>query len=315
MNKVGFFFVFSLWLPLTTNAFELAAGLTPPKQQKILINYSGLFHDKSDFPQERASTSYQTADFSIPVYKSEVDSVTVSLSGTQFSVRPAQNNFSELYDLKLGLGYTKALDEQRLWSVSARYGSASDKPFEAANVTTLGMTAFYSFPSDETSRWLLLVDYSNNRPILNNIPLPGFAYFYYPSKEFRAVFGAPFASINWNFSEKWGLDLFALVPWILKSSLSYKLNEYARVYSGIDFSQVTYYLYGRQNEKDRLFYDEKKIFLGLKTPLSKNVFAEIEAGHAFDRSFFISENYTTNPEAPVDIGNAYYGKLSVKMFF
>ncbi|WP_374079846.1 hypothetical protein [Bdellovibrio bacteriovorus] len=310
--KVSQIFFATLFFSLPTYAFELAAGLTPPSQQKVMLSYSGLFYDKSDFPQERASTSYQTMNFVAPVYKTETEAVSLSLSGTQLAVKPGQGNLSELYDLQVGLGYTKALDDKRLWSVSARYGSASDKPFEDSTVTTLGVTAFYSYPSDETSRWLLLLDYSNNRPILNEIPLPGFAYFYAPSKTFRGVFGVPFVSLNWDYAEKWGMEVFTLVPWIFKASVNYKLNEYARIYTGVDFSQVTYYLYGRQNRNDRLFYDEKKVFLGVKSPLSKSVFAELEMGHAFDRAFFVDENYTTNPDNPVEIGNAFYGKVSLR---
>lgn len=307
--------MFLCLIPALSFSFEMAAGLTPPGKQKISLNYSGLFHDKSDFPQERASTSYQSLDFSAPIYKDENESISVSLGASQFSIRPAQNGFSELYDLKFGMAYTKAIDENRLWSVSARYGSASDKPFEDSTVSTLGLTAFYSYPTDETRRWLWLVDYSNNRPILNNLPLPGFAYFYTPSKSFRAVFGAPFASINWSYSEKWALEVFTFVPWIFKGSINYKLNDFARVYTGVDFSQVTYFLHGRKENKERLFYDEKKIFVGVKSPLSKNIFAELEAGHAFDRAFFVAENYTTRPDNPVDIGNAYYGKIVLRLFF
>jgi len=296
-------------------AFEMLGGLTPPSQQKVMLSYSGLFHDKSDFPQERASTSLQSLDFSAPVYKTETQGVSLNLSASELAVKPAQGSLSELYDLKIGGTYTKVVDDKRLWAVSVRYGSASDKPFKDASVSTVGATWFYSYPSDETGRWLWLVDYSNNRPILNNIPLPGFAYFYTPSKDFRGVFGVPFAAINWGYSEKWALDIFALVPWIFKGSINYKLNDFARVYTGLDFSQVTFLPFDRPHKEDRLFYDEKKVFVGIKSPLSKNVFAELEAGHAFDRAFFIAENYTLDPDNPVEVGNAFYGKLTLRLFY
>lgn len=287
-------------------------GLTPPAQQRTVLSYTGLFFDKAEFPQERASTSYQSVDFSTPIYKSDLQSVSLNLSGTQYLVDPAQNEISGLYDIKFGLGYTRVIDDKRLWSVNARYGSASDRPFESADVTTLGVTAFYSYPDDESSRWLLLVDYSNNRPILNNIPLPGFAYFYNPSKEFRSVLGIPFATFNRQFSEKYGWDFFTLVPWIIKTSVYYKVTDFAKLYAGVDFSQITYYLYGRQNKDDRLFYDDKKIFVGIKSPISKQIFADLEAGHSFDRRFFIDENYVPDPDNAVSIGNAFYFKLSLR---
>lgn len=313
-KKIVLFSLISL-APIVGLAFELGSGLIPPSQQKVILNYTGLFHESAQFPQGNAAISYQMMDFSSPVYRSDGDSLSLSLGGNQLSIKPAQSNYSELYDLKFGLAYTKAIDEKRLWSVSARYGSASDKPFEDSSVTTFGLTALYSFPDDETGRWLLLLDYSNNRPILNNIPLPGFAYFYQPSKEFRAVFGAPFASLNWQYSEKWGLEVFTLVPWIFKGSVSYKLNDFAKVYSGVDFSQITYYLYGRQNIKERLFFDEKKIFVGFKSPLSKNILFEFEIGHAFDRALFVAENYSTHPDMPLNIGDAAYAKLALKLFY
>lgn len=303
------------FLSTNAHAYDIGTGLTPPRHQKVIFAYSGLFAESAEFPAGSATTSFQSLEFSAPIYRTDVNAVTLNLSAEQLSFTPEQNQYSKLYDLKVGLGYTKAIDDQRLWSISGRYGSASDKPFADASVTTFGMTAFYSYPAKENNRWLLLVDYSNNRPILNNIPLPGFAYFYQPSKEFRAVFGIPFATINWQYSDKWIVEFFTIVPWILKTSLNYKITEAARIYTGIDFSQVTYYLQGRTNDDERLFYDQKTLFVGVKSPLSANITADLEVGHSFDRSLFAAENYTTSPDNPVDIGNAYYAKLGFRFFY
>ncbi|MGZ3771754.1 MAG: hypothetical protein ACXWRG_18905 [Bdellovibrio sp.] len=310
------FIILVLFSVENLHAFEMAAGLTPPKLQKTIISYSGIFHKSSSFDKQSAGTSFQSIDFSTPLYKTDQDAINLKLTGEQFSIRPPHVTYSDLYDLRLSLGYTKTIDENRLWSVSGRYGSASDKPFSESSVSTFGMTAFYSFPSEAgPHRWLLLVDYSNNRPILNNLPLPGFAYFYQPSKEFRAIFGAPFASINWQFSENWGMEFFTLVPWIFKGSVSYKVTDFANLYGGMDFSQATYYIAGRSNYKDRLFYDEKKVFVGLKSPLSQTTVAELELGHSFDRSLFVAENYKTRPDDALDIGNAFYVKVSLRFFY
>lgn len=315
MVKTFFLFAISLFFSLPSQAFDFISGLTPPNKQRTMLGYSGLIHGSSAFPGGDAAVSFQTLDFITPLYKTEDEAVSLSLNSNQLSVRPTQSNLSELYDLRMGLTYTKALSETRLWSVQTRYGSASDRPFADSTVDTLGVTGFYSFSNDETSRWLLLVDYSNNRPILNNLPLPGFAYFYNPSKEFRGVFGAPFASINWSFTETLSLDLFTIVPWVLKGSVNYKINEFAKAYVGIDFSQVTYYLYGRENLKERLFYDEKKIFVGAKSPLSRSIFAELEIGQAFDRAVFVAENYKLKPDNPIGIDPAPYAKLGLRFLF
>lgn len=260
--------------------------------------------------------TYQALSISTPVWKTEKEIVSVSLSGNQLSVRPTQSNISELYDLRLGLGYTKMLENDRVWSVSARYGSASDRPFKDGSVSTLGATAIYSYPSSSPDgRWLLLLDYSNNRPILNNIPLPGFAYFHTPSEKFRGIYGAPFANISWRFIDQWSLEFFTLFPWIIQGSLNYHINDYAKVYTGLDFSQMTYYIFGRANKNDRLFYDEKKLFLGIKSPLNKITFVELETGYAFDRRFFSDENYQRDPTNAVLVENAPYLKLNLRFRF
>lgn len=313
MNRLIALVLLLLSVSSSTFAFELAQGLTPPAQQRTTINYIGFFYDKAEFPQESANMRFQLLDLSTPVHKTETESVGLSFSGSQLKVDPSQNGHSELYDIKFGMSYTKVIGEKRMWSVLMNYGSASDKPFYDPTVSTLGLTAFYSYPSDEKSSWLLLANYSNNRPILNNIPLPGFAWFYYPSKELRLVLGAPFASINWQFADQWGMTFFTLVPWIVKGSVYYKINAFAQAYTGMDFNQVTYLVYGRENRDDRLFYDEKKIFIGVKSPISKTVFADFEVGHAFDRRFFQAENYEINPGNQVDIGNAYYAKLALRI--
>lgn len=296
-------------------AQDLAAGLTPPKFQKASVSYSGLFHQEAAFPTGQGATSFQSANIYIPFAKTDGDAWSASLSGNELAITPTQGELSRFYDLKVGLGYTKALDEQRLWSANVRFGSASDRLFANPSVSTLGATWFYSYPADETARWMFLVDYSNNRPILNNIPLPGFAYFYQPDKSFRLVVGAPFASVTWDFHEKWGMEGITFVPWVIKGSFYYKLNDYAKIYTGLDFSQITYYRAERIHKKERVFFDEKKLFVGAKTPLSKNIFVEIETGHAFDRAFFEAEDYEIDPEQPISIANAFYGKLSLRYIF
>lgn len=304
-------------LLLSTNeraaAFELAQGLTPPALQRGSFRYTGLFHENADFAQARAITDYNLLEVSAPVYKTETESVGLSFSGSQLRIRPEQNGFSSLYEIKFGANFTQVLEEKRLWSAMVNYGSASDKPFQDRSVNTLGLTALYSMPSDATSSWIFLINYSNNRPILNNIPLPGFAWFFNPSKEFRLVLGAPFAMTHWQFADQWGLNFFALVPWTIKGSIYYKIAPFAQAYTGLDFSQETYYLHGREKKEERLFYDEKKLFVGIKSPLSKTIFADFETGHAFDRSFFEAKNYQIHPDLRTELGNAYYAKLTLRL--
>lgn len=315
MIKSLFLFLPLFFVTTSAYAFELTAGLTPPNQQKTTFKYEGVFHDEADFETGDSALMQNGLSFSTPVFKSETSSLALAGRADEMKINPARGNLSGLYDIELGLTYTRILEERRMWAVTGSYGSASDKPFYTPEVSTLGLTALYMKPATEKNMWLFLVNYSNNRPILNNIPLPGFAYFYNPSKEFRGVFGAPFAMINWQFVENWSMNFFTLVPWVIKGSINYSIAGPTQAYFGLDFSQQTFLTYGRVNKEDRLFYDEKKFFVGLKSPISKEFAVELEAGHAFDRSFFIAENYERDPSDPLEVGNAFYIKTVVSARF
>lgn len=313
---VYYLFVIFALFTFKAEAFDLAAGLTPPNRQKVVLRYLGLFHKPAAFPSGQDSKVHkQNISLSVPVYKTETQSFTLSTRWEKLEVQPEQNDIADLYDIEFGASYSRVLDDKRMWAVSASYGSASDKPFRDNTVSTLGVTAFYAYPHDENSNWLLLVNYSNNRPILNNIPLPAFAYTYIPSPDFRLVVGAPFASIYHKFHDKFSYQFFALVPWVLKSSLNYHIAGPVQAYIGSDFSQSTFLPHGRENRKDRLFYDEKKLFLGFKMPVNKVVLVDAEIGHAFDRAFFVEENYEIDPSNPISVGNAYFAKIGIVAAF
>jgi hypothetical protein len=197
----------------------------------------------------------------------------------------------DLYEYVLGATYLRQLGEERSVSVNASFGSASDHPFADGSVDTLGATATYGFASSPRSKWLLLVNYSNNRPILNGIPLPGFAYTYVPSREFRLTVGAPFAAIYWQFAPDWSLTAFTVIPWVARASVAYRITGPVQLFASFDFSQQTFLRLGRANEKERIFYDEKKATLGVRSPLSSVLSAELEGGYAFGRRFFNAESY------------------------
>lgn len=295
-------------------AFEMS-GLLPPERQRTSGSFSGYSSSPAKIGEQNSAVAFQSAAVSVPLYKTQENAFTLGLQWSQLELQPQQAKYHHFFDQRLSLGYSQMLDQNDFWSLSLRYGSPSDKPFADEDLISFGGTFFYSQKKAEDTRWLWLVDYSNNRPILNNLPLPGFAYVYTPSKEFRLIVGAPFVSLNWEFHPNWVWDFSTLVPWTLKSTLGYKFMPFAKAYTGFDFSQLSYFLADREDSRERLFFDEKKIFVGISSPLAKFAFAEIESGYAFDREFFKSRNYQINPSNATGIGNAFYAKASLRFFF
>lgn len=308
-------------------AFDFG-GPQPPAQQKMSFRYSGVLEPKSSFGGEanKVGALQTNLNVSVPVLRSERDGVAITARYNWLNFfpnlpEPAQHPVlpsllqRDLYEIQAGLSYSHQFSERKIGSVSGSFGSASDQPFKNSSVDTVSATALYTFPGSETESWLLLLNYSNNRPILNNIPLPGFAYIYTPSKNFRGTFGVPFASLFWRFAESWSLTLFTVVPWVAKTQIGYSLMGPVQIFSGIDFSQMTYLLYGRKDSDERLYYDEKKVFLGIRSPLSRILFAELETGYAFGRRVFSATSYKLRPDYPIDIGASVYAKLGFSASF
>lgn len=301
--------VIALFFIDSSSAFDLETVMRPPSQQKVNLRFTGMLQ-----PAE-AGVLLTNFSASVPVFSGEKNRVTLTSRYHLLNFYPDQSRVSDLRDIQVGAAYSYQIEEKRMASISASFGSASDQPFKDSNVNTVSATALYTFPSSETESWLLLLNYSNNRPILNNIPLPGFAYIYAPSKEFRGTFGVPFASIYWQFIPQWSLTLFTVAPWVAKAQVAYSIAGPFQVFTGVDFSQMTYLQYGRVNKKERLYYDEKKAFIGAKSPLNQIFFVEIEAGYAFGRQLFAAEKYTANPVNPTELDASGYGKLSVSAAF
>ncbi|MBO9668602.1 MAG: hypothetical protein J7501_17520 [Bdellovibrio sp.] len=291
--------------------------MTPPGKQKTYISYSGSVQPDTKFESEDNKASLNRGTFTVggPVYQTEEESWTVTGLGHWLDLYPDQTTMPDLYQFDIGLTYSRTLGGGKFWAVNGNFGSASDKPFKDPSVNTAGANFFYVSPEDQVHTWIFLVNWSNNRPILNNIPIPGFAYVYTPSKTFRGTFGFPFAMLYWEFVDRWSLNLFTLIPWVVKTSVDYSIQGPMKLSLGLDFSQSTYYIYERQNRQDRLFYDEKRVYLGFKSPLSEKLMMEVEGGYSFDRKYFSAENYETHPKDAVYLGTSPYLKLLLTAAF
>lgn len=281
-------------------------GIGAPTFGKHNIKLSG-------FRQNQDRTESGTGTARITIYQDPKNTVTFNGNFTHTNIFPNDTGITDLYESNFGLSYSHIVGKDRAYSFFASYGTKTDKPYADSSVNTLNLNAAYSLSKNERGRWLFLLNYSNNRPFLNNIPLPFFAYTYIHSKDFVGTFGAPFASVFWRFHPKVSMTLFAVIPWILKAQVSYSILGPLQVYSGVDFSQQSYFQHGRSNNKERLFYEENKIFVGFKSPISKNIFFETEFGNSFNRQYFFAEDYSRNPKNPTRLTSSLFGRVSLNV--
>lgn len=313
----------SPWEKSSAQMMEMM-GMMGPARERVGIRTKGSYHPPSANagPGNSNRILSGSATAQALVFKGENDSIGINALFSAFHtdsnrVLP-QNNISLPHDLKnisFGTSYSHNLEPGKYWGLTASYGSASDRPFSGSDVQVIHANIFYGFPSSEWSNWILLLNYSNNRAFLNNIPLPGFAYIYRPSPTFRGIFGIPFAMIDWKFSPGWSLAVQQFGISKSKAELAYAVFGPVQTFVSGEYDQQPYLRAGRSGSADRLTYDEKRLLLGIRSPLSALLLAEISGGHAFDRSFFEASRYSRRNDNRVRMDNGMVLQLQLSARF
>jgi hypothetical protein len=297
----------------------LGAG---PGEGKVLIRTSGSIYDSAAVGEGTSTRMQQSLLLaSVPVAKTDTDtwSATASVAtlhtDNAFLLPSATRVPNTLQNINFGANYNHKLEGKKFWGVNLSYGSASDRPFSESSVSTVGANFSYLLSAEETSSWVLIVNYSNNRPILNNVPLPGFAYSYTPSKEFRGIFGFPFVFTRWEFQPAWSWTFIILGFSVVKTEVAYSVWGPLQIFSYYDFSQQPFLLRDRTDRKQRLFYNEQRLVFGVRAPLGRSVLAELTAGQAFGRSFFRAESYEHRNEDLRSLDSANLLQLTLNARF
>ena len=284
-------------------AFDLLQIIDPPVQQKSNVRYStGLPHTES-------------LNGNFTVYQTEEMNVSASTRLHWIDSWGTKEERSDLYSIQLGSGTSFQVGEDQTAGVQVMFGSASDKPFKDSSVNTLGITARYSFESYPLSKWIILLNYSNNRPFLNNIPIPGVVYSYHPKEHLRIIVGVPLAAIEWRISEHWHYSLLAFFPFSLKTTLGYRVLPFGQLLVGLDYAQQNYIEHGRSNPDERLFFRETRAFLGFRSPISRKIFAEIETGYSYNRLTFSAQGQWKDRVNETVLDPAWFGRLSLSTSF
>ena len=220
----------------------------------------------------------------------ELGRTPVVIPGSGFTVP------TKLWDFSGGANFSRRLGDRRGWGFGAGVGSASDAPFRSLHETIFSAAARYELPSGERNSWVLLLNYSNNRTFLNNVPLPGVAYVVRdPASGLTAAFGFPFAMIRWKADEDWTLSasVFGGASWSLEAD---RRLRPATLYARLERQPRQWLRAERADDSNRLIEDEKDIRVGARAPLGARFGLDGAVGWSFDRRF--SEARDANRSAP-----------------
>lgn len=293
-------------VPRGGGALSSFGGLNAMGPPVSLISYDGRYSPGS------SSTSFieNKLNISAPIYKSEADTVSLSLAGSSFhlgnslTLDSGKKVSTDLYRTEVGAQYFNQLPEKKHWGLRGSIGYAGDKPFTSSSDLTYSFSANYGFPGSGKGYWMLTAFFSNNGPLVNYIPMPGVSYLY-NTDTFTGMFGFPFTSMQWTPVFPWSFSLAIFGPTV-QSEVGYGSIDRVQFFSGFYWTRQSYILSKRDNDKDRLTIEEKKAAVGFRTPVLGPMIGEFQLGQAFDRSVYIgnglfNKNGGSVPSNPIGI--------------
>ncbi len=214
---------------------------------------------------------------------------------------------SILFDDEVGAEVVHHLGDNEILGVRASVGSPSDRPFSGGDVITYSMLATYGFPSGENSRWFFFLNSSNNRALINYVPLPGAAYMHMPKRGTFYLIGIPFAAMRYGFDDHWSVSASYAIVRSVRAEVAYTFFYGTQALVFAQWSQQSFLLSGRSDTKDRLFYEEKKAALAGKMMLAKWFRFELHGGIAWDRRELYGHSVTSSQVARKFDGTGFYG--------
>ncbi len=213
----------------------------------------------------------------------------------------------DLYTLEMGGGYSHRLGAGREIGLNANVGSDSDRLFNSIHETAFRVTASYRLPSREKNAWLFFLNYSNNRHFLNNVPLPGVAYSFVSERaHLDGMIGFPFLALRWQPTEDWTGQLSLFGPRNLTAEVSRRVAATLRGYSLFQWGSPEWMTINRSDTSNRLFFDRKKVGLGLRSPLPYGLLVDVSGGRQFDQHFFINDSSSYKDVPTAGLPPAWY---------
>lgn len=306
--------VLFLSLTLFTSAFaqDFTSFLTP-NPATTSFDVDDLFSPAVDHSvtPDKTHVHYSSLGINHAVKRTAKDLFTVGGRWQKLDLTSDSNLLKDYFNIQAQLGWRRDLGEDKFSFLNVSYGSASDKPFQNGRDGTLSANYIQKF----NSRWFGATNFSNNRPFLNNVPLPGFFYVKEMTREKALIIGFPFIYWMTPLGPKVSFRYFGLLPWTHRVKVLYLYRPYLNPYIGFEQNPVSFFRSDREKKSDRFFWFERRLSVGAESTISKTLRLDVSTGMAFDRQFFESKNFSDSKNFEISMDRTYYLALSLRYSF
>jgi hypothetical protein len=209
----------------------------------------------------------------------------------------------ELWNLRAGSTYIHRFENGWTGGLSLNVSSASDEPFGAMRDVSFGTFAFLRVPVYERDAWSFALMYSPLSEL--PFPIPGLAYQWQPSDDFRMNVGLPLR-LTYCPCEDVTLDFSYMLLRTVHAQASYRLGEWWQFYAAFDWESQRWFLHDRSDDQERLFSYNKRWTLGLQTTMWNHLQVDLYGGHLFDRFYFTGEDLSDDEHDRLDIESGLF---------
>jgi hypothetical protein len=216
----------------------------------------------------------------------------------------------ELWNIGIGGTYRHQFANDWITGGSVLVGSASDKPFHGWNEMNIGLNTFLRVPQGERNAWLFTLSYSPTAQI--SFPLPGVAFSWVPSDQFRANIGLPFQMV-WRPADDWTLDFSYMLLTSVHSHVTYHCWGPIHLYAGYDWENDAYLPVDRPDIKDRLYIYDMRLSAGVQARVGSHWSFDFSSGYVFDRFYALGKSSALNTSDRITIDPGPFLALNCRL--
>lgn len=291
-------------------------GLTGMGSQVPSVSIEGRFIRAKDDTGTPSLLENQIS-LSMPIYKNEADTYSATLSGGD--LRLSKKVFLDsgkavpenLYKNELGLQFSRKFSPVRNFGIRGSVGYTGDKMDSKTQI--FNFSANYSYPGEGGGVWVWMVFLSNNSPLGEYFPIPGFFYLN-KTDTMTTILGFPILSWQWTPVNPWAFSFSVFGPQV-KTEASYGSIDKTQFFSSLGFKQQKYLISDRMIDNERLSIEEKTLEVGFRKPLFMVVYSEFQLGYSFHRQIYAGESLIKKDGGNLYLDSAGYLKWSLKAAF
>lgn len=307
-----FFFILALLIPLA-HAQDFTSFLQGGDLPWTTFEFENYWSPKRDVDNgpEKNQVVFRQMTASQQVYKGSKNAFSVNTRYQKLDLNQDKGILRDYYNIQFGGSYVHNLPDEKFWSLSGAFGSASDRPFKKSKDNVIGSNFVYKI----NPKWFVLANYSNNRQFLNNVPLPGVFYVKEMTREKTLIIGFPLIIWRTPVGERFSFSAFTLLPWSYRLKFNYNMSPFFRPYIGLEHMPQSYFRNDREARFDRFFWTEQRLGIGAEGFLSRHLKYDIAGGYAFDRRFFEARNFSDKKKFLYNLENGVFTMFNLRMSF